>query len=191
MSIKKFTAVLSAAVLYLSALTSCEGSTDIKGTLDANTLSSVTEKAETSAIPDSVTEQSTEFQSPVQDNLGFSAENDGYDVDLTILNGTMVYAQVYDIISHPENYNGKSIRMHGPFAYFIGDTTGKEYFAVLINDATACCAQGIEFVLAGDYHYPDDYPEINDEITVSGICDVYEENGFTYCQLLDAVMTTE
>ena len=33
------------------------------------------------------------------------------------------------------------------------------YHACVIPDATACCAQGIEFTLAGDHRWPDDYPE--------------------------------
>ena len=36
--------------------------------------------------------------------------------------------------------------------------------------------------------YPDDYPKEGEEITVTGIFDIYEEDGFKYCQLINASM---
>ena len=54
--------------------------------------------------------------------------------------------------------------------------------------AAACCAQGIEFVLAGDYAYPQDYPALDTEITVHGIFNTYEDDTGTYVQLKDAVL---
>ena len=114
------------------------------------------------------------------------SQYDTYDVDLTQLDGTMVYAQVSDMLNNPDQYNGKVIRARGPFSYFQNPDTQDEYFAAIISDATACCAQGIEFRLDGDYSYPEDYPALNTEITVTGICDVYEDSGATYCQLLHA-----
>ena len=50
------------------------------------------------------------------------------------------------------------------------------------------CTQGLEFVLAGEHTYPDDYPKEGEEITVTGIFDIYEEDGFKYCQLINASM---
>ena len=61
------------------------------------------------------------------------------------------------------------------------------YFACIIADATACCSQGLEFFLAGEYTYPDDYPELGTEITVSGTFETYDEDGYMYCHLVDAV----
>ncbi|MCR5600136.1 MAG: hypothetical protein K6G33_05280 [Ruminococcus sp.] len=112
--------------------------------------------------------------------------NSGYDVDLTELNSSMVYAQVYDMVNRPDDYKGKTVRAKGNFSYFKDAATGKEYFAVLISDATACCKQGIEFVLDGDYTYPDDYPALDTEITVSGNFNFYKDGDYTYCQLLNA-----
>ena len=109
-----------------------------------------------------------------------------YDVDLTKLSSTMVYSEVYNMITAPEDYIGKKIKMSGNFSVYHDESTNKYYYACLIADATACCSQGIEFVLDGDYSYPDDYPEINSIITVTGIFDTYEENGYTYCQLINA-----
>ena len=36
--------------------------------------------------------------------------------------------------------------------------------------------------------YPDDYPKEGEKITVTGIFDIYEEDGFKYCQLINASM---
>lgn len=112
----------------------------------------------------------------------------GFDVDLTELSSSMVYAEVYDMVYNPDDYVGKTVRAKGPFSYFKDEATGKEYFAVLISDATACCSQGIEFVLDGDYTYPQDYPAVDTEITVNGVFNYYKENGFTYCQLTGATL---
>jgi hypothetical protein len=114
------------------------------------------------------------------------SSNGEFDVDLTTLDSNMVYAQCYDMVYNPDKYTGKTIRAKGPFAYYLDPETNQEYFAVLISDATACCSQGIEFVLEGEHTYPDDYPEESTEITVVGTFRFYEENGSPYVQLKDA-----
>ncbi|WP_294413821.1 hypothetical protein [uncultured Ruminococcus sp.] len=117
-----------------------------------------------------------------------SSEN--IDIDMTQMNSNMVYAQVYDMINYSDNYLGKKVKVKGPFSYF-KENDGREFFAVLISDATACCSQGIEFVLTGEHKYPDDYPTLNTEITVTGEFNSYVENGATYCQLLNAEMQVD
>ncbi|MCD8376779.1 MAG: hypothetical protein LUD69_07525 [Oscillospiraceae bacterium] len=109
------------------------------------------------------------------------------DVDLTQLSSTMVYSEVYNMMVAPEGYIGKTVRMSGQFAIYHDESTDVYYFACIIADATACCSQGIEFVLTGA-EYPDDYPEMGEEITVSGVFQTYQEGEFTYCTLLDAVL---
>ncbi len=116
------------------------------------------------------------------------SSTEGVDVDLTTLSSTMVYSEVYNMMIMPEDYMGKTIKMNGMFSYMTDETTGNEYYACIIMDATACCSQGIEFELAGDYTYPDDYPEIGGDITVTGTFDVYEEDGYKYCTLRNATM---
>ena len=108
------------------------------------------------------------------------------DLDLTTISGTVVYSQVYDMTVQPEAYLGKRIRMKGAFSYFQDPDTRREYFAAVIADATACCAQGIEFVWKGEHAFPRDYPPVDTEITVTGIFGTYEEDGYTYLQLADA-----
>ena len=111
---------------------------------------------------------------------------DVIDVDLTVLSSTMVYSEVYNMMVTPEDYIGKTVKMKGQYAVFHDETTGNYYFACIIQDATACCAQGIEFVLTKDYTYPDDYPEADAEICVVGVFDTYQEGEYTYCTLRNA-----
>lgn len=112
------------------------------------------------------------------------------DIDLTKLDSNMIYAQVYDMVYNGDNYLGKKVKVKGPFSYFKEDD-GREFFAVIISDATACCSQGIEFVLAGDHKYPADYPQIGTDITVVGEFNYYKEDYATYCQLLNADMEVD
>ena len=88
----------------------------------------------------------------------------------------------------PEEYLGKTIKMKGNFAIYQNETTGEMFYACLIQDATACCAQGIEFVLKGEHSYPDDYPARGSEITVEGVFDTYMDGEFRYCTLRDATL---
>ena len=115
-----------------------------------------------------------------------SAKAAEYDVDLTELSSTMVYSEVYGMMMSPEAYVGKTVKMNGAFAVYEGEN--RNYYACLIADATACCSQGIEFVLDGDYAYPNDYPALGTDITVAGTFDTYYEEDVLYCQLIDAKM---
>ena len=115
---------------------------------------------------------------------GIDAKNGDIDVDLTILNATMTYSQVYDMMTNPDLYTGKIVRARGTFAY--AHDNDRDYFAALVQDATACCSQGIEFVTAADMKYPDDYPPLDSEIIITGRFHSYKEGTFTYIELLDA-----
>ncbi len=110
------------------------------------------------------------------------------DVDLTALSATMIYSQVFNMMSYPENFVGKRVRASGVMSVYEGKE--QNYYACLIADATACCAQGLEFVWAGEHRYPEDYPALGTEITVTGTFELYEENGFTFCRLADAELIT-
>ncbi len=111
---------------------------------------------------------------------------DGIDVDLTAFSSTMVYSEVYNMVTAPEAYVGKTVKMKGAFSVFHDETADANYYACIIKDAMACCAQGIEFELTGEYSYPDDYPEEGNEVCVVGVFDTYQEGEFTYCTLRNA-----
>ncbi|MCR5595777.1 MAG: hypothetical protein K6G12_08010 [Lachnospiraceae bacterium] len=130
---------------------------------------------------------------PAPDEIGADAEEllsstEGVDVDLSLLTGDMVYAEVYNIMVAPEDYIGKTIRMQGTYLPYYDETKDKYYFSCIIKDAMACCAQGIEFELTDDYTFPDDYPNEDSEIMVTGTFDTYEEDGGMYCTLREATL---
>lgn len=104
------------------------------------------------------------------------------DVDLTALSSTMVYSEVYNMLNAPEGYVGKTVKMAGGYSAFMDENTGAVYRVCMIADAAACCAQGMEFVLKEG----EEYPEMESDITVVGTFQLYDENGTTYCHLVDA-----
>ena len=106
------------------------------------------------------------------------------DVDLAAMSSTMVYSEVYSMMTHPQDYVGKTMRMHGIFAC----SEGNLYYFCVIQDATACCGQGIEFILKGDPPYPLGYPQVGEEFTVTGVFEDYQEGPNTYYHLRDAVL---
>ena len=132
--------------------------------------------------------EDTEKKPAAEDAEGTAA----VDIDLTVLSGIMVYSKVNSMISFPDNYIGKTVKMQGQFnIYQATDENGafipdKMFFACVIADATACCAQGLEFALAGEPVYPDEYPELGAEITVVGTFEWYEEDGCRYYRLGNA-----
>lgn len=111
------------------------------------------------------------------------ADNQAIDVDLTALSSTMVYSEVYNMLTEPNRYIGKTVRMAGGYSAFLDESTGILYRVCMIADATACCAQGMEFILTDD-----NYPEMESDITVVGTFQTYTENGTQYCHLVDAVL---
>ncbi len=143
---------------------------------------------EKKAVTENATADGEDAAQPDLKEALAKSKAEGIDVDLTLLSSTMVYSEVYNMMFTPEDYVGKTIKMTGAFAYYKDETTGKQYYACIITDATACCAQGIEFVLKGNYTYPEDYPELEETITVQGVFDLYDEDGYKYCRLLDAKM---
>lgn len=142
-----------------------------------------TDKIETGSTEASET---TEKQAAEKGSSSSSAAG-GVDLDLTVMSSTMVYSEVYNITVAPEEYIGNIVRMKGEFATQVDPESGKRYFACIIKDATACCAQGIEFVPSENYSYPEDFPEDGAEVTVTGEFRTYDENRRTYCHLIDAV----
>lgn len=111
------------------------------------------------------------------------------DVDLTALSSTMVFAEVSNLLYDPIPYLGKTIRMEGTFSVDHAYTMEGEpdlsetYFYCVIEDALACCAQGLEFSLADPPAYPEGYPEPGTQITVVGTVEFFEQNGFRHLRL--------
>lgn len=168
---KRLLLIFIAAVMLLTAGCSAE-----------NNQSTVADNSRESSADASNNESKAE-EKPQQ-----AADKSSVDVDLTKLSSTMVYSEVFAMMSEPESYIGKTVKARGNFAMYHDEATDAYYFAVLIQDATACCQQGLEFDLKGNHKFPDDYPELGEEITVTGEFTTYTEGNITYCQLKDAAM---
>ena len=105
------------------------------------------------------------------------------DVDLTTLSSTMVYSEVNNIVNTPDDYVGKTVKMKGAATSFYDETAKETYYACIIKDATACCSQGLEYLLED----ADSYPSDGDEITVVGEFQKRTaEDGTPYCVLANA-----
>ena len=175
-------------ICSLALLTACGNTSQIDGIIEEQ------QALQQETDIQTVQPQSTELPEisirtdPPETDSGISSmyNTDGYDIDLTKLDSNMIFAQVYDMIYNPDSYMGKKILVKGYFSYYQDTDSMKEYFAAYVPDAAGCCGQGIEFVLAGEHSYPQDYPELGTEIYVTGNFNSYQENGATYCQLLNA-----
>ena len=112
------------------------------------------------------------------------------EVDLTRMSATMVYAKVFDMLINPDSYEGRKIRIKGMFDVFEFEQNGsmRRSFACIVQDATACCAQGMEFILAGNPSYPSGYPDRYAEITISGTFHQFEEDGLNRILLTDCTL---
>ncbi len=107
------------------------------------------------------------------------------DVDLSVMSTTMIYSEVYNMMTNPKDYIGKTIKMNGTCATYHDEQTDKDYYACIVKDATACCSQGIEFELEQP-----DYPKPDEEITVIGTFQTYVEAGNMFCVLKNANLWT-
>lgn len=115
-----------------------------------------------------------------------------YDIDISRMSGTMVYGQVYQMVMYPSKYLGKHIKMKGIFSSYYDEQLERRFYGCVIQDALACCSQGLAFELAKPRKYPEQYPVEGDAIVVEGDFD-YEkdEGGSGFPIIRNAEMHTE
>ena len=185
-------------LLFLSALllTSCLSNNGHVGSR-FNLISSLFENADKSQ--ESAQEEPSSFIDKPSDNsseviVSSSLDYPKYeniDVDLTTMNATMVYSEVNNMLSSPSSYIGKIVKMEGPFIPFDSTNPNYCYPAIVIRDATACCASGIEFLLYGVPRCSkaggNGYPLYNEEATIVGRFETYLEGTDMYVHLVDAI----
>ncbi len=171
---KKSIGFLIIGCLVMSSLSGCGNTTTVDKIIEDKNQS---DKKVVNSDDNSQTDESDDTSDKMPDGEMFDPKSDEM-IDLTKLSSAMVYGQVYDMMGSPDNYLGKQVRMSGTFSVFEGKK--KNYYACVVADATACCQQGIEFELEGEYDYPDDYPELGEEITVVGTFNTYVEDGANY-----------
>ena len=189
---KRIFCLLLAACMTLSL---CACGKDSGKDARNDTLSSNEEtSASAESIPTPKEQETPDEQQTPEEPEQTQTSADGVEVDLTVLSSTMVYSEVYNMLyNDPAHYLGKTVKAKGTFSIYQLVTDGvlqpdPVSYACIISDAAACCAEGMEFVLEGDYTYPDDYPELGTEITVIGEFQSYEENGMTWYHLVNAKM---
>lgn len=195
--------VLFLCILLITGCSNKKG-TDGKGINNTNSVDKVIDNQIANEDGKTDTMESEKALSNVESNKDtedtISGEEDvrntdgTVDYDLTQMSSDMVYATVYQMMVTPEEYEGKTFRIDGNFYATYYEATKKYYFYCVIQDATACCAQGMEFVWEdGSHIYPDEYPEDNAEIVVEGTFETYKEEGNQnlYCRLSDAILQQE
>lgn len=132
-------------------------------------------------------QQNTDTQTPESVQGTVNAPEAAVDVDLSVMDSDMIYATVYQMMSDPEQYVGKTFRIEGKFYVTYDEMTKNQYYYCVIKDATECCAQGLEFVWGdGSHIYPDEYPTDGTEVIVDGTFELYMENDSRYCRLANA-----
>ncbi len=106
------------------------------------------------------------------------------DVDLTAYTINDMVIVLNSIIFKSDEYLGKTIKISGPYHEFWDEGTGKYYHYIMIEDETACCKNGIEFICnEGSNSNSDKYPEEDEMIEIMGVYSVYEEDGYTHYYL--------
>ena len=121
-------------------------------------------------------------ETPVVESVETTSPKDlnKIDLDLTQMSATMIYSTMFDMLVMPEDYIEKNIKVSGWFETYTDPQTGELYYAVVVPDATACCQQGVEFVWKGEHKYPEDFPKVGADITVTGLYKLIENDGITY-----------
>ena len=164
-----------------------DGDVESKSSVGATTETTITTEMQTTTETESasVTEATSEPTCGQVVNGDSSViaqyKSEGVDVDLTLMGSDLVYATVYQMMSNPEEYEGKTIRIEGKYYASYYPITDKYYNYCLIADALACCSQGLV--------YPGDYPADQSEVIVTGVFETYTEEAgqtFYYCRLRDA-----
>jgi hypothetical protein len=117
------------------------------------------------------------------------AADSAVDLDLTQLSSVMVYSEVFNIMQNPWDYLGKTMKMGGPYYSYYDETTESSYHFVIIEDALACCQQGIEFLWQGGRPAAEDYPEDGAIIEITGYLEIYQEDGAEYFRLATEELT--
>lgn len=131
----------------------------------------------------------------IQSSISFDSDGlpvyEHIDIDLTTMNATMVFSQVSDMLSRPSTYLHKIVKVKGPFKPYESTNPDYCYPAIIVQDATACCGNGLEFLLYGvprcSMQGGNGYPLFNEEATVVGRFETYIEGTSLFVHLVDAV----
>ena len=162
-----------------------QGNAETAGATEGSSDPSKTDEPSSSGGQTNTEADSTKTAADGAENGG--AADSSVDIDLTVMSSDMVYATVYQLMFESDDYVGKTIKVRGNYLASWYDKTQQYYHCVIIQDATACCAQGLEFIWGdGSHAYPDDYPANDTEVEIIGEFETYVEDGYEYCRLKNA-----
>ncbi len=113
-------------------------------------------------------------------------ESSTAEIDLTSMSATMVYSYVFNLFNTPDAFIGQRFKMQGIYDEWRWEQADQTYHYIIVADATACCAQGLEFVLTDESAA---YPQPGDEIEIIGVFGTYEENGNLYVRITSDQIT--
>ena len=110
------------------------------------------------------------------------------DLDLTRMSSTMVYSMVFQMVTEPQKFVGKRIKMKGAFSSYYDEESKRRFFGCVIKDALACCSQGLAFETFKPRKYPKDFPSEGSSITIIGRFDYEkEEDGIGFPIIRNAI----
>ncbi len=87
---------------------------------------------------------------------------DQVDIDMDEMSSTMVFAEASNMVQDPVAYDGKIVKLTGTLAAYQGANT--TYYSCILEDALACCSQGIEF----EADEQEEYPSAGSTVTIVG-----------------------
>lgn len=112
-------------------------------------------------IPATIAPETVQTETPQPQS---TVEYETVDIDLTDSSETMLYSEVIMITDELDSNLGKVIRIKGQYMDYHDDMSSSSYPAVIVLDATKCCATGLVFELSDG-----SYPGEGEEITVTGV----------------------
>ncbi len=126
---------------------------------------------------------------PSKEENTSAKSSDGVDIDLTKMSKTMIYSEVFNMVNSPNKYIGKTVKLTGNFSWYFNNAMKDFTPAVIVQDAAACCSQGVEFTMA-DYN-KDNMPDVGTEMTIQGCFETYTKGSNTYWRLKDTVILSQ
>ncbi len=117
-------------------------------------------------------------------SLGIVKAETAVDFDLSTVNRAITYAQMIQICNAPENYDGKVFRLNGKFNY--SETKGLA--RIIFSDNSGCCELAMMFSPAEPLEYPNDYPPLYSDITITARLIVDQSDPEISCWFADALL---
>ncbi len=87
----------------------------------------------------------------------------------------MVYSMVFQMVTEPKKFIGKTIKMKGAFSSYYDEESKRRFFGCVIKDALACCSQGLAFETFKPRKFPSEYPSEGSSITIVGTFEFEKE----------------